>query len=57
MTYSYGCKACNHEWEEEQKITDEPVRVCPKCKAETAQRLIVNGNFVLKGEHWAKDGY
>ena len=57
MTYSYGCAACKHEWEEEQKITDEPVKICPKCKAETAQRLIVSGNFVLKGQHWFKDGY
>ncbi|MFA4971555.1 MAG: zinc ribbon domain-containing protein [bacterium] len=57
MTYEYECDACGHEWEQEQKITEEPVKVCPKCGEEAAKRLVSNGNFVLKGKNWARDGY
>ena len=31
--YEYACSACGHQFEEWQKITDKPVRTCPKCKA------------------------
>ena len=31
--YEYLCQACRHQFEEWQKITDKPVRTCPKCKA------------------------
>lgn len=58
MTYEYKCKACEHTWETEQKITDEPVKVCEKCGEEEAQRLISGGcGFELKGGGWAKDRY
>ena len=58
MTYEYLCTACAHEWEEEQKITAQSVGLCPKCKQQTAKRLISRSTgFILTGEGWAKDGY
>ena len=57
MTYVYVCDACQLEWEQEQRITEEPVKVCPQCKKQAVRRLIVSGNFVLKGKNWARDGY
>jgi len=51
-TYEYRCKACGHEWEEDQSIKDEPVRKCPKCEKEEAERLISRTSFVLTGEGW-----
>jgi putative FmdB family regulatory protein len=58
MTYEYQCKACKHEWEAEQKIKDEPIRECPKCHEQEAQRVIAGrGAFVLNGRCWAKDSY
>lgn len=56
MTYEYKCKNCNHTWEEKQRITDDPITQCPKCKKETAQRLISKSNFVLKGSGWFNSG-
>ncbi|AKF05314.1 Hypothetical protein DB32_002463 [Sandaracinus amylolyticus] len=41
----------------EQRISENPVKVCPKCGAEKAKRLISGGNFMLKGEGWYKDLY
>lgn len=56
-TYEYICKECENQWEAEQKISDEPIKECPKCKKETAKRCISNTNFHLKGGGWFKDGY
>jgi len=58
MTYEYECKHCDYKWEEEQPITAEPVKICPKCNKETAYRLISSGTkFILKGSGWAASGY
>lgn len=58
MTYEYECEACNHYWEEEQSIKDEPIKVCPKCGQEKAKRLISGNNgFILQGGGWSSTGY
>jgi len=57
-TYEYQCPACDHTWEAEQKITDAPLRVCPRCQQRRAKRLISATSFILTGERWAKkQGY
>lgn len=59
-TYDYACKSekCAHEWEEIHSINAEPVSECPKCKQQTAKRLISGGTgFVLSGGGWARDNY
>jgi putative FmdB family regulatory protein len=56
-TYEYACRACGHQWEEIQKITEDAVEVCPKCNKKTAQRQISGGNFILKGGGWYADLY
>ncbi|NQZ53291.1 MAG: zinc ribbon domain-containing protein [Piscirickettsiaceae bacterium] len=58
-TYVYRCRdedVCNREFEVIQKITDEPLTICPSCDGET-RRVIKNGNFVRKGVNWERDGY
>ena len=57
MTYEYTCTSCDHEWEAEQSIKDESLKVCPNCGKETAKRLISKSSFVLQGSGWAKDNY
>ncbi len=56
-TYEYKCDACNNEWELEQRISEDPVKKCPKCGKLKARRMISGGNFLLKGEGWYKDLY
>lgn len=57
-TYFYGCKRCSHEWEAEQRITDDPLTACPKCEQESAKRQIAGGtSFALRGSGWYRDGY
>lgn len=56
MTYEYQCRSCKHLWESEQRITDEPLRICPACGKAEAMRLISKSTFVLNGEGWFKSG-
>ena len=56
-TYEYGCGACGNEWELEQRISDNPIKKCPKCGKRRAKRLISGGNFILKGGGWEADLY
>lgn len=55
-TYEYACKTCGNEWEEIQKISEPKLDTCPKCNAGTAQRLVSQGNFILKGGGWYTTG-
>jgi len=57
-TYDYICTSCQHAWELEQRIVEDPVRKCPKCRKNTAKRQISSGaGFILKGGGWYADGY
>lgn len=56
-TYDYKCEACGHEFETTQKISDNPLKKCPKCGKMKLKRLIGSANFVLKGKGWYRDGY
>ena len=57
-TYEYVCTSCQHEWEHEQSIKDEPLTECPVCLVQAAKRLITGGSgFRLEGSGWAKDNY
>jgi putative FmdB family regulatory protein len=48
-TYSYRCQSCKHEFEEFQKITDLPVKECPKCGG-LVMRIITGGaGLIFKG--------
>ena len=56
-TYEYRCEKCGHEFEREQRITEDPIKTCPRCKAPRAKRLISATTFVLKGGGWYSDLY
>ncbi|HEX6765493.1 MAG TPA: zinc ribbon domain-containing protein [Polyangiaceae bacterium] len=58
MTYEYLCTACGNVWEAEQSISAAPLKVCPRCHAETAKRQVSGGaGFILKGGGWYSDLY
>lgn len=56
-TYEYSCDACGNGWEATQRMSEDPIKVCPKCGEPKAKRLISGGNFMLKGDGWYKDLY
>lgn len=55
--YEYGCDACGHTLEIQQKLADAPLTTCPACGKDGIQKLISATAFVLKGGGWYKDGY
>ncbi len=49
-TYHYRCKSCNYEFEEMQKISEEPLKICPSCKKGSLVRIIGGGmGLVFRG--------
>ena len=55
--YEYACGKCEHEFEVEQRISDDPVKTCPECRSRKVKRLISQTSFVLKGGGWYSDLY
>ncbi len=53
--YEYECQACGHRFEEWQKMSDDPIKVCPKCKKRKVEKLISQTSFQLKGGGWYSD--
>jgi putative FmdB family regulatory protein len=58
VTYEYICRCCGFCFEAQQRITDEPLRDCPRCLVASLQRLVSGGaGVVFQGGGWAKDLY
>ena len=49
-TYDYKCRKCGHAFEHVQKMSDKPLKSCPKCKKGKVDRLIGAGaGLIFKG--------
>lgn len=54
--YDYQCESCGYEFEVVQKITEDPLQVCPKCNGKV-HRLLSPSPFILKGSGWYVTDY
>lgn len=50
--YEYQCRACGHQFETIQKISEEPLKECPACHKDSLEKLISATSFQLKGTGW-----
>ncbi len=50
--YEYQCQRCGHHLEAMQKVSDRPLKKCPKCGKPTLTRLMSAPVFRLKGGGW-----
>lgn len=50
--YEYHCKACDHDLETIQKLSDEPLKVCPECGQPELVKKISAAAFRLSGSGW-----
>jgi len=49
-TYEYQCDYCDHNFDELQSFSDEPLKICPACGMDALRRLIGCGaGFIFKG--------
>lgn len=52
-TYEYLCKTCSHRFETVQKMTDEPLTICPECGG-YIRRVLFPAGIVFKGSGFYK---
>jgi putative FmdB family regulatory protein len=50
-TYVYRCEQCNNHFEQIQKFSDAPLKVCPRCNGHV-RRVIHPTGIVFKGSGW-----
>jgi len=56
-TYQYRCTECSEEFEEFQKITDPPIKSCPKCGGKVKRIVSGGAGFLLKGSGFYTTDY
>lgn len=50
--YEYQCESCEHYLEKLQKISDEPLSICPECGQASLKKHVSAAGFQLKGSGW-----
>jgi len=50
--YEYQCQSCGHEHEALQKLSAEPLVICPACSKPELMKKISAAGFRLKGSGW-----
>jgi putative FmdB family regulatory protein len=54
--YEYKCDDCGYHFEKMQKVSDEPLKECPKCNGKVEKQWSLSG-FQFKGEGWYLTDY
>jgi len=50
--YEYVCDACGHQKDVLQRMSAEPLSICPACNADQFRRRVSASGFRLKGTGW-----
>ncbi|MBC3910615.1 MULTISPECIES: FmdB family zinc ribbon protein [Undibacterium] len=50
--YAYRCEECGFAKDVLQKISDEPLSVCPTCGKSSFRKQVTAAGFQLKGSGW-----
>ncbi len=50
--YEYQCQACGNEHEALQKMSADPLEMCPACSEPELKKKISAAGFRLKGSGW-----
>jgi putative FmdB family regulatory protein len=49
-TYEYACQSCGHDLEVFQRMSDDPLQICPECDEPALKRKIGRGaGIIFKG--------
>ena len=49
-TYEYRCPSCGQEFEQFQRMSDEPVLPCPECGSASERLISAGAGLLFKGE-------
>ncbi len=50
--YAYKCESCGHAKDVLQKMSDDPLTVCPACGEPSFRKQLTAAGFQLKGSGW-----
>ncbi|MDO8903330.1 FmdB family zinc ribbon protein [Hydrogenophaga sp.] len=50
--YAYKCESCGHAKDVLQKLSDDPLTVCPACGEPGFRKQLTAAGFQLKGSGW-----
>lgn len=56
-TYQYKCKKCAHKFDKFQKMSDKPVKICPKCKGPVMRLISTGAGLIFKGSGFYQTDY
>jgi putative FmdB family regulatory protein len=56
-TYEYECMTCGYNFEVFQKITEEPLKVCPKCNNKVRRLIGKGAGIIFKGSGFYATDY
>src|SRR5579864_873623 len=54
--YGYRCSKCGHQFEIQQRMSDEPVTTCPKCQGKLTKVIYPTG-IIYKGSGYYTTDY
>ena len=50
--YEYQCESCGHQFDIIRKVSDDKLKICPKCNEPKLKKLVTAAGFKLKGTGW-----
>ncbi|MDA0577280.1 MAG: zinc ribbon domain-containing protein [Verrucomicrobia bacterium] len=56
-TYDYECQKCGHTFEQFQRITEDPLKRCPKCKGKIRRLVGTGAGIIFKGSGFYQTDY
>lgn len=56
-TYEYLCESCGFKFETFQKMTDEALKECPKCRGKLRKLISGGGGLLFKGSGFYTTDY
>ena len=56
-TYDYKCTSCNHTFEVFQRMSDEPIKNCPKCNGVVKRLIGMGAGAIFKGSGFYQTDY
>lgn len=56
-SYDYKCTECEYSFELFQKMSDEPLHICPKCKGKVKRLIGPGAGMIFKGTGFYQTDY
>ncbi len=56
-TYDYKCESCDCQFEQFQRMTDDPLENCPKCEGPVKRLIGTGAGIIFKGKGFYQTDY